>query len=194
MQDWAAVGSPITGVRLMGGLANRRRSLTARGRPLVSGYVLVGDASLYTNATFGQGIGLGFWQAEALANLGDLIGRENLALLQGLEQWTDDTLGPRYTAQVQVDEGMIDSLAVGITGVPATRPPAPAMALGALAYLGDADAGRAFYRLDNMLSTLDAELSDPALKGRLDAFLAEAAARPPKPGPLSIVRFEEILR
>ena len=64
MRSWAAVGDPITDVQLMGGLANRRRSLIADGRPTIESYVLVGDASLYTNATSGQGVALGFWQAQ----------------------------------------------------------------------------------------------------------------------------------
>jgi hypothetical protein len=56
MQACEVVGTPITDVLLMGGLANRRRSLLLNGQPTVQGYVLVGDASLYTNATFGQAL------------------------------------------------------------------------------------------------------------------------------------------
>jgi hypothetical protein len=39
--------------------------------PVVEGYLLLGDASLYTNATLGQGVALGFWQAQALAHRAD---------------------------------------------------------------------------------------------------------------------------
>lgn len=49
---------PITEVQLMGGIANRRRSLMDGNNPVVEGYILLGDASLYTNATLGQGPGL----------------------------------------------------------------------------------------------------------------------------------------
>ena len=43
MQDWAAVGSPITDVQLMGGLANRRRSLVGDDKTTVQGYILIGE-------------------------------------------------------------------------------------------------------------------------------------------------------
>lgn len=104
MQTWAAVGTPITDVQLMGGLANRRRSLVSDDKPTALGYILVGDASLYTNATFGQGAALGFWQAQALAHRAELIGHDHLQLLRSHQAWTDRVLGPLYQAQVQVDE------------------------------------------------------------------------------------------
>ena len=93
MQTWDEAGTPITDVLLMGGLANRRRSLLAHDQPTVEGYLLVGDASLYTNATYGQGVALGFWQAQALAHRADLIGRENAALLRSFEEWADRVAG-----------------------------------------------------------------------------------------------------
>ena len=68
LQPWLEAGTPFTDIRLMGGLANRRRSLLGSDGPVVDGYALIGDASLDTNATFGQGVALGFWQAQALAH------------------------------------------------------------------------------------------------------------------------------
>ena len=194
MQAWAAVGTPITDVQLMGGLANRRRSLLNRGRPTVEGYLLVGDASLYTNATFGQGVALGFWQAQALAHRADLIGHNNAELVRGVEKWTDRVLGPRYAAQVQVDEAMIEGLRAGLAGGPMMRRKDPGRALLAMGMEGDAEAASAFYRIDNLLSTVDEVLTDAALRSRVEAFLADVEEGPAGPGPLPRAEFESILR
>ena len=194
MQTWLSVGTPITEVQLMGGLANRRRSLLGNGQPTVDGYLLVGDASLYTNATFGQGVALGFWQAQALAHQAELIGRDNAALLRSLEEWTDRVLGPRYAAQVQVDEAMVEGLRAGLAGAPMTRRKDPGAALLAMGMAGDAEAASAFYRIDNLLSHLHEVLTDAALKTRVEAFLDEMEDWSADPGPLPRREFEALLR
>lgn len=193
MQQWAAVGTPITDVQLMGGLANRRRSLLRHGQPTVTGYLLLGDASLYTNATFGQGVALGFWQAQALAHRAELIGQDHEALVQGVEEWTDRVLGPRYTAHVQLDEAMIKGLRAGIAGAPMTQTRDLRGALAALGAQGDARAGSAFYRIDNLITDLDAETADPSLNARLEAFLGEIEDGPASPGPLPRADFEAMV-
>lgn len=194
MATWAAAGTAIADVQLMGGLANRRRSLLDRGQPSVEGYLLVGDASLYTNATFGQGVALGFWQAQALAHRADLIGHDNAALLRGVEEWTDRVLGPRYAAQVQVDEAMVEGLRAGVAGAPLMRRKDPVAALRDMGMDGDAAAASAFYRIDNLLSEVDEVLADDALQARVEAFLADVEEGPAGPGPLPRTEFEAILR
>lgn len=194
MQTWSAVGDPITDVQLMGGLANRRRSLIANGRPTVEGFVLVGDASLYTNATFGQGVALGYWQAQALAHRSGLIGHDNASLLRHFEAWTDQTLGPRYSAQIRVDEAMIDILHAGVAGGPAMQTKDPGGALRAMTAQGDTDAGTAFYRVDNLLTSLEDELADAALRSRVEAFLHTVQEGPAGPGPLPRSEFEALIR
>lgn len=194
MQTWAEVGIPITDVELMGGLANRRRSLLRDDQPTVEGYLLVGDASLYTNATYGQGVALGFWQAQALAHRADLIGRDNAALLRNLEEWTDRVLGPRYAAQVQVDEAMVEGHRAGLAGGPMMRRKDPRAALLAMGKEGDAEAASAFYRIDNLLSDLDEVQADAGLHARLEAFLDHVEEGPAGPGPLPRAEFEALLR
>jgi 2-polyprenyl-6-methoxyphenol hydroxylase-like FAD-dependent oxidoreductase len=193
MQTWAAVGDPITDVQLMGGLANRRRSLVDHGQLTVEGYVLVGDASLYTNATFGQGVALGFWQAQALAARSDLIGRNNPALVRSLETWTDQTLGPRYAAQVRVDEAMVKVLHEGVAGAPAMRTKDRGRALRALMDQDDSEAAAAFYRIDNLLTSIEDELADPGLRSRVEGFLDTVEEGPAGPGPLPRADFEALI-
>jgi 2-polyprenyl-6-methoxyphenol hydroxylase-like FAD-dependent oxidoreductase len=194
MAAWLAVGTPITDVQLMGGIANRRRSLMAGDDPVVENYLLLGDASLYTNATFGQGIALGFWQAQALAHISDMIGRNNRQLLRALETWTDHTLGPRYARQIHVDQAMVHALRAGVAGAPMNKPTDEMSALRALRAQGDEQAAAAFHRIDNLLTEPYEELADADLNRRLKEFLDHVPGGPAGPGPLPRHTFEAILR
>ena len=193
LQPWIAGGVPVTDVQLMGGLANRRRSLLRDGQPIVNGYLLLGDASLYTNATFGQGVALGFWQAQALAHRAELIGVDNAALAVSLEEWTTRVLGPWYTAQVVIDEAMIEGLRAGVAGAALIRDKAPRTALMAMGAGGDDAAGAAFYRIDNLLSDLEQVLADDGLKTRLHTFVDNQPEEPAGLGPLPRAEFEKLL-
>ena len=191
---WLEAGTPITEVQLMGGIANRRRSLMDGNDPVVEGYVLLGDASLYTNATLGQGIGLGFWQAQALAHRTHLIGRDNRRLVCELETWTNQTLGPRYARQVQIDEAMVQSLRAGVAGAPMKNPSDEMSALMALRAQGDKEAAAAFHRIDNLLTDPSEEFADAELNGRVKEFLRAVPEGSAGPGPLPRQTFEALLR
>ena len=190
---WLEAGTPITDVRLMGGIANRRRSLMDGNSPVVEGYILLGDASLYTNATFGQGVALGFWQTQALIHRNDLIGRNNRQLICQLEAWTNQTLGPRYARQVQVDVDMVQSLRAGVAGGPMKNPGNEMSALIALRAQGDKEAAAAFHRIDNLLTDPFEELADAELDRRVKEFL-DAPEVSAGLGPLPRATFEAALR
>jgi hypothetical protein len=177
----------------MGGIANRRRSLLDGDNPVVQGYILLGDASLYTNATFGQGIALGFWQVQALAHRADLIGRDNHRLVRELEVWTSKTLGPRYAQQVQGDEAMVRSLRAGVAGAPMDHPSDEMSALMTLRAQGDKEAAAAFHRIDNMLTDPSDEFADAELNRRIKEFLRDVPTGSAGPGPLPRVTFEALL-
>ena len=144
--------------------------------------------------TYGQGVALGFWQAQALAHHAELIGRDDIALLSSLEQWTDRVLGPWYRAQVQVDEAGVERMRAGIAGAPMMRRKDPRGALMAMGAQGDAAAAAAFYRIDNLLSDLNDVLADDALRVRHQTFLTDLEEGPAGPGPLSRPEFEALLR
>ena len=187
---WLEAGTPITEVQLMSGIANRRRSLMDGDDPVVEGYLLLGDASLYTNATLGQGVALGFWQAQALAHQADLIGRDNRRLVCELETWTNKTLGPHYARQVAVDEAMVKSLRAGIAGAPMDSPKDEMSALMALRAQGDKEAAAAFHRIDNLLTDPSEEFADVELNLRVKEFLRDVPEGSAGPGPLPRAAFE----
>jgi 2-polyprenyl-6-methoxyphenol hydroxylase-like FAD-dependent oxidoreductase len=191
---WLEAGTPITDVQLMGGIANRRRSLMDGDDPVVEGYILLGDASLYTNATLGQGVALGFWQAQALAHRADMIGWDNFQLVRQLETWTDQTLGPHYARQVRIDEAMVQSLRAGVAGAPMNSPRDEMAALMALRAQGDKEAAAAFHRIDNLLTDPSEEFADEELSKRVKKFLRDVPEGSTGPGPLPRANFEALLR
>jgi hypothetical protein len=162
--------------------------------PVVEGYVLLGDASLYTNATLGQGIALGFWQAQALVHRTHLIGRDNRRLVCELETWTNQTLGPHYVRQVQIDAAMVQSLRAGVAGAPMKIPSDKRSALMALRAQGDKEAAAAFHRIDNLLTDPSEEFADAELNGRVNEFLRAVPEGSAGPGPLPRQTFEALLR
>lgn len=198
LAPWLDVGVPISDVHLMAGLANRRRSLVVNGAPIVKGYVLIGDASIYTNATFGQGIALGFWQAQKLAHLCARIGRDDDSLVRELEAWTDRTLGPRFEVQSMSDESTVETIRAGILGA---LLPAPGkahrsmLAVAALADKGDGLAAAALARVQNLLAEPADILAEPDLAERVRSFLdTDPDLGADSIGPLPRSKFEALVR
>lgn len=194
MAPWLALGDPIGDVTVMAGLANRRRTLIRDHEPVVRGLVLVGDALLYTNATLGQGIALGAWEAEALTHLIADLGATNLRLEVAYQSWVDAHIVPRFDNQVRVDELMVAYLRSGVRGDISTHPlmTQPYSGLAALGMSGDAVAAAASARYNNLLCT-GAELeADPTIAERL----RRAAMLPPPPplvGSVQRTEFEQLL-
>lgn len=193
---WAERGEPITDVHLMGGLANRRRRLVVDGQPVVDGYVLVGDASLYTNATFGQGVSLGLWQAQALAHLVDEVDDPATGLAPALEAWTARWLDPRFDEQVAVDAELGGMFAAGLSGAPVGEPPPerrPAVALQRLAGDRDPVVAPARSRVRHLLAEPDELARDAAVAARVEAFLATEPALALGHGALARGDFERLV-
>jgi len=195
MAPWLSVGDPITDVTVMAGLANRRRTLIRDGAPVVRSLVLVGDALLYTNATFGQGIALGAWQAQALVQMITDLGVADPHLPIAYQSWVDAHVAPRFDNQVRIDELMVAYLRSGIHG---ETPPHPLMTsqqyggLAALGMSGDAVAAAASARYNNLLCTGAEIEADPTIAERL----RQAATLPPPPplvGSLQRAEFERLL-
>ena len=72
----------------MAGLRNRYRPLVdAHGRPLVHGFVAVGDAAVCTNPLYGRGCSLAFVHAFGLADCARATHGDDLdALARGLRR------------------------------------------------------------------------------------------------------------
>ena len=194
---WLDIGEPINDVQIMAGLANRRRSLVVDGAPVVEGFLLVGDASLYTNASLGQGISLGLWQAQHVAALSGRIDDPGDGLVTEFEAWTDRTLGPRFAFQAEVDERRTAAWLDGIHGAPLPEPEGLQRQMAALFALGgegDEVAAAAAARIMHLLAEASTELAEPGLAATVTSYLEATPTLGGGPGPLPREDFEPLVR
>jgi 2-polyprenyl-6-methoxyphenol hydroxylase-like FAD-dependent oxidoreductase len=95
--------APITGIELMAGLRNRRRTFVVDGAPVATGFVAVGDASVCTNPIYGRGCSLAVVHAFGLADAVAASEGDPTRLALGLHECTRHELDPWYRAAVQQD-------------------------------------------------------------------------------------------
>ena len=96
---------PLTDVLLMGELRNRTRRLTADGEPIVTGIVLLGDALMQTDPSWGWGMSIGLEQAIRLAELVDAHGNDAHALALAFDGAVADWSAGYYRASRDLDRG-----------------------------------------------------------------------------------------
>lgn len=163
---------PITDVKPMGAIQNRRLNLVADGEPALTGLVNVADSAVSTNPSLGRGVSLAIEDALALRqtirDTGDAVDatlRHASSQEARLTPWLDDS--------IQSDESMRVAFQRAITGDALPRTPYPREILqrGALV---DMDCWRAWTRRANVLDPADLALSDDALMGRAREAAAEA--------------------
>jgi 2-polyprenyl-6-methoxyphenol hydroxylase-like FAD-dependent oxidoreductase len=202
---------PVTGVRAMAKLLNRRRRFVREGRPLALGVHVVGDAAICTNPLYGRGCSLAFVHAWALADALREHGADPLATALAFDEATRRELVPWYRAARDQDREAREVAAAQARGeradaqaeAAAGRPVDPKAFVRSVLRDGlipalrtDAAVVRAFMRVFNLLSPPDALMSDPALLGRVFAAWRERDRRPPLPsaGPERAAMLELLAR
>lgn len=104
MAPWIDCGEPVDIPRPVGGLENRWRRLVDSRGPIVAGLVLLGDAAMHTNPTWGRGISVALWQGQYLAGRLDDAAHDACRFAADADSWTVAKLGVLYTSQVAADE------------------------------------------------------------------------------------------
>ncbi|MEN8185123.1 MAG: hypothetical protein ABFS46_21585, partial [Myxococcota bacterium] len=190
---------PVSPVRGMRGLRNRRLRLVRDGCPVALGVHAVGDAAIHTNPLYGRGCTLAFVHAWLLRDALREHGEDADACALAFHDATERELGPWYLAAREQDR---DSRRVSDAWRRGEDPDAPAAAdqpVDPRAFLRsvlrdgllpalrtDAVVLRAFARSFNLLSPPDALLSDPEVLQRVLKAWRERdsrqAAQPLGPG------------
>ena len=193
---WQERSEAISDLHVMAGLSNRRRRLVIDGRPVVSGMVLVGDASQYTNPALGQGVSLTFWMAQTLAELAERVHADPSGTASAYEAWVDDELGPRFEQQLRVDGEAKRQFLAGLRGegfIPPTEPDSRFFgAVGALASQ-DQDLLNRVRRVGHLLDRPDSLRADDTLQARVADLIEDVPTGMTGEGPLSRDRFETIV-
>jgi 2-polyprenyl-6-methoxyphenol hydroxylase-like FAD-dependent oxidoreductase len=178
----------MTGVHLMAGLRNRKRHFVVHDRPLVDGFVAIGDASVCTNPLYGRGCSLALVHAFGLA---DALRNDAADLTGGLlafDEFTRAELDPWFRAAVLQDE---ESKALAsaahdpgtvMEGDDSRALMRAVMRDGLVPALQTSPVVfRAFLRWFNLLASPDALINDTDVISDVMAAYAARDSRPPRP-------------
>lgn len=192
---WVArdLAEPITGVEVMAGLLNRRRTFVTDDVPVVTGVLAVGDAHTCTNPLYGRGCSLGFLSAHLAAIAFDAGGAADETVLS-YDRSMQEQVRPWYVAAVAQDRrsrAAIGDTASGRrdTGVEdgALGGAIPAEQMESLLREGllpatrtDPVVFRAFLRAFNLLDPPEQLLRDADVMGRVLTVWQARGERPPE--------------
>ena len=174
MAPWLDCADPLDVPRPVGGIENRWRRLVDDRGPVVAGLVLLGDAAMHTNPTWGRGISLAFWHGQHLADRLDGAVGDGCRFVADADSWAAAQLGDLYTSQVTADEARRRQIAAALRG---DRLPPPTdlvnRVVAAIAAMRDDDplVRRASDRVYNLLATPRELMSDRQVAGRILTFL-----------------------
>lgn len=187
LRPWTAEGlaEPITRVESMARLRNRIRRFVVDGAPVVTGAVVIGDASLATNPWYGKGCSLAGIAAEELSRALGTHGRDRAALAIAMDEATTRELQPHYELSCRQDADRIKLHTARLEG---TEPDPAAVATRDFVLNGlipatriDPEVFRAFFRSFNMLDDPNALFANPAVLTAAGAAHATRHDRPPQP-------------
>jgi len=199
-REWTlpARSEPVTEVRAMAKLVNRRRRFVRDARPLALGVYAIGDAAVCTNPLYGRGCALAFVHAFALADvLAEAASDERGAAL-AFDEVTRRELEPWYRAARDQDREAreLADLEARAGQCAPTPPPRTGEVVDPKAFLrsvfrdgllpalrSDIVVVRAFLRVFNLLDPPDAMLQDPDVVGRVVHAWRERDQRAPEPLP-----------
>jgi 2-polyprenyl-6-methoxyphenol hydroxylase-like FAD-dependent oxidoreductase len=173
-------GRPITDVLPMAGVLDCYRRLIVDGRPVVTGFVAVGDAWACTNPSAGRGLSVGLAQAQLLrwAVAGHLDQPATLARVY--DERTEAVVTPFYWSQIKADRIRAAEMDALRRGVP-PAPPDPLMTRFQSAAMYDADVYRGLLEIVTCLALPREVLTRPAVQEGMQRYGDEPPL--PSPGP-----------
>jgi flavin-dependent dehydrogenase len=193
---WAERGEPWGRVEVIAGIEDRwQRLVTGAGDPVVAGLVLIGDAALQNNPTYGRGVSLAFAQAQQVARRLGSATDDPARWVVECDRWTGQHLGIWHRAQTTADAAALAVMEAGLRGEPAPVATDPfARLLAAIEALAATDplVARALARMAHLLITPAQLLADREVVGRATRYLRHHQPEPARSGGLSRAQFEAI--
>ncbi len=175
IRPWIGRGIPISETEPLTRIDNRRRKLIDDEGPIVTGFVLLGDAAVHTNPTLARGVSLAFLHAQHLAESVAQTESDPLQFAADFGHWTSRNLGVWFTSQVANDAEIKARLQASLEGREIPQPQdETARFTRALFELGGTEpaVGRALARIANLLITPFDILADAEVMEKVSAYLA----------------------
>lgn len=176
---WLA-GTPITDVLPMAGIMDRYRRFTLDGRPVVTGFVAVGDAWACTNPSAGRGISVGIVHAQLLRKTVRALLDDPAGFAQAFDEDTEEFVAPFVKHQFAADRLRIAEMDALRRGLEPPQPD-PTTARFLTAAMHDPDAFRGLIETVLCVTVPQDVLARPRVKAAMDAY--GRAPVPPIPGP-----------
>ncbi|WP_433288043.1 FAD-dependent oxidoreductase [Pseudonocardia sp. CA-142604] len=176
-----SVSTPITGIQVMAGSPDRRRSFVVDGAPVVTGLVAVGDAVVRTNPSLGRGSATGLVQACTLRDVLRDVGPDRSdEFATRFAEAIEAVVGPLYRRTLAQDRNRMAEIQADIAGTPHRPTGATWQLQRALQRLVrmDADALRIYMRSALHIEPLDPAVFPATLRAKIEAVDDEA---PPYP-------------
>jgi 2-polyprenyl-6-methoxyphenol hydroxylase-like FAD-dependent oxidoreductase len=192
VRDWIDPerSEPVSEVRTMASLENRRRRFVREGRPLALGVHAVGDAAVCSNPMYGRGCSLAAVHAFLLADTLAAHPDDPVACALAFDAATRRELDPWYESARMQDRDAREVMAAQRAGQPAAAAPEPGGAVDPKAFLRsvvqeglfpamrqDLVVLRAVVKAINLLTPPDAILTDPDVMSRVLAVWREREKR-----------------
>lgn len=192
-REWvdSARSEPVTPVRAMAKLVNRRRRFVVEGRPVALGVVALGDAAICTNPLYGRGCSLAFVHAWSLEDELREHADDPLALACAFDAATRREIEPWYRAARDRDREAREIAALQAQGAADPAPAQVGHVVDPKAFMRsvfrdgllpalrtDIVVVRAFLRAFNLIAEPDVLMRDPDLLARVLAAWRERDQRP----------------
>jgi 2-polyprenyl-6-methoxyphenol hydroxylase-like FAD-dependent oxidoreductase len=194
IRDWVDPqrAEPITPIRAMGSLRNRRRSFVCDGAPVALGVHAIGDAAIHTNPLYGRGCALAFVHAYLLLAALREHGDDAESCARALHEATRREIVPWYRAARDQDREAREVAAAEQRGegIGELLPSQPGRPVDPRAFMRsvlrdgllpalrtDAVVLRTFVRSFNLLAAPDALITDPEVFRRILAVWQDRDAR-----------------
>jgi 2-polyprenyl-6-methoxyphenol hydroxylase-like FAD-dependent oxidoreductase len=188
---WLETGAqPISDVRPLARIEDRRRRMVVDGRPAALGVVLTADAALCTNPVLGRGTSLAWVWGRRLAEVVDAHGADAEKIPLALDEIAERELRPWYDDSLAQDRQRFATMRAIANGDPRPEPdPADIGATMAAAMLfagaHDGVVFRAGVRRFNLLDPLDAIMQNTEAIERAIAIWGRRDELPKPPAPPS---------
>jgi flavin-dependent dehydrogenase len=173
-------GEPVTPVLAMAGILDRYRRFVADGRPVVTGFAVVGDAWACTNPSEGRGLSVGLIHAQLLRDTVRTHLNDPAGFALAWDAATEENVAPYYRNQIAADRARIAEMHALREGL---APPAASGqgARFAVAAMYDIDVFRAFLETRGCLALPAEVLARPGLGEKVEQL---GGSEPPRvPGP-----------